>query len=245
MALNLFCCRGNALTPAAFCTYHYEQALIQYKGTTITVEYYIPDRYKSYPLVFMLHGSAGAFTLASSHEPSVDNFGEKSLARSCFAVVFPHYFEALGYKSMTSQQEMSARFADLLSVVDFLLSDAEARSWAKKRPVFLFGESLGGYLSVALAFQRSEVSRVSEVSGGLPNGYFLRSVGSLSILISHGIEDTLVPVAESESLRQYCLSRNIPVEMDLYPEVGHYFPKSVSTRSISRTIEFFNKQSSR
>lgn len=153
----------------------------------------MPNGTDTFPLVFMLHGSAGAFTQKSSDEPLADNFGEKTLARSCFAVVLPHYLEALGYKSMTSMQQMGLLFPEMLSSAQSLLTEAEALPWVKGQPVFLFGESLGGYLSIALASMRNEVVAVSEFSGGLPKGYSLGTSHRLSILISHGLDDALVP----------------------------------------------------
>jgi predicted esterase len=193
----------------------------------------------------MLHSSAGAFTLKSTDEPSEDNFGEKTLARNCFAVVLPHYLEALGHKSMISKPEMIANFPEMLEITESLLTSAEAHPWVKGQPVLLFGESLGGYLSVALALRRSEVMAVSEMSGGLPAGYASDNPHSFNILISHGIDDTLVPVKEAMVLNAYCTNHNLSVDMNLYPRVGHYLSRPVQTQVISKTVEYFLKQAGR
>lgn len=102
---------------------------MEVNGHSVLAETYRPDGPGPFPLVFMLHGSAGVFTPKSREEPASDNFGEKSLARHCFAVVLPHYLEAIGQKSITSQQEMALRFPEMLIAVGQLLTDAEALPW--------------------------------------------------------------------------------------------------------------------
>ncbi len=242
LPLLLLLCRGGyAATqiPPPVCTYRYSQQPIPINGRSITVEYYIPNGPGPFPLVFMLHSSAGAYSLKSSDEPLSDNFGEKELARNCFAVVLPHYLEAFGYKSMTSVMEMTSHFPELLAVADTLLTGAESLSWTKDKPVFLFGESLGGYLSVALGLRRGEVSAVSEISGGLPVGYAVEEPHRVAVLISHGVNDTLVSAQSAEDLKQYCLNHDLDVEMRLYPGVGHYLPHAVEAKCIAATVEFF------
>jgi predicted esterase len=235
-------CYAATQSPPPVCTYRYSQHSIPINGHNVTIEYYVPNGPGPFPLVFMLHSSAGALSLKSSDEPLLDNFGEKKLTRSCFAVVFPHYLEAFGTKSMTSTDEIAAQFPQLLAVADTLLSGAESLSWTKGKPVFLFGESLGGYLSVVLGLRRSEVKAVSEISGGVPVEYEINDPHMVAVLISHGVDDTLVPVHSAEDLRQYCLGHHLKVEMDLYPGVGHYLPQTMETKCIAETIEFFLSQ---
>jgi len=235
-------CYAATRAPSPACTYRYSQQSVPINGHPITIEYYVPNGPGPFPLVFMLHGSAGAYSLTSSDEPLLDNFGEKELARSCFGVVLPHYLEAFGYKSMTSVTEMTSRFPELLAVADTLLTGAESLYWTKGKPVFLFGESLGGYLSVALGLRRDEVSAVSEISGGIPVGYASGSPHGIAVMVSHGDNDTLVPVQNAKDLEQYCLSHHLKVEMNLYSGVGHYFPHAVEAKCVTTTVAFFLDQ---
>jgi dienelactone hydrolase len=194
-----------------------------------------------FPLVFMLHGSAGIVTAKTDSEPSFDNFGENELAHDCFAVALPHYLEAIGHKSIISRQEIDANFPQMLAAVELLLSRAETLPWVQGRPVFVFGDSLGGYLAIALAFQRSEVLAVSEISGGKPEGYAMTRHQAPRVLISHGGSDTLVPPSEAEALRQYCMANEIPVNATIYPGEGHYLSQDVRQQILSRTVDFFRK----
>ncbi len=225
------------------CTYRYTQQAVPINGHNTTVEYYVPDTRGTHPLVFMLHGSAGAYSLTSTREPLLDNFGERRLAQSCFVVVLPHYLEAFGSKSMTDEGAMTSMFPQLMSVVDILLRSAESLPSTKGKPVFLFGESLGGYLSIALGLRRGEVAAVSEISGGLPLGYAIHDPHRVAVLISHGADDRLVPAQSAADLKQYCLNHLLRVDMNLYPGVGHYMPREVEAKCITATITFFLSQS--
>ena len=132
----------KAQTDAAPCAYHYSQETISVAGHNVMVESYRPNGPGLFPLVFMLHGSAGAFTPPSKSEPARDNFGEKTLARGCFTVVLPHYIEAIGHKSLASRQEIDANLSAIVVAVGILLDRAEALQSVHGEPVFLFGESL-------------------------------------------------------------------------------------------------------
>jgi carboxymethylenebutenolidase len=222
------------------CKYRYYQESTEVDGHMVTTEYYLPAGHRRHPLVFMLHGSAGAFSLRSNDEPPQDNFGEKTFARSCFAVVLPHYLEALGLKSLTSEREITSLFPVLLAATEVLLLRAESLPSVRKQPVFLFGESLGGYLSVALALQRQEVTAVSEISAGVPAGYSVDRPPPLAVLISHGANDHLVSEDEAEKLKQFCIQHHFRFEMDIYPGSGHYFTEATELRCIARTVDFFH-----
>jgi len=189
----------------------------------------------------MLHGSTGAFSVKAGQEPTSENFGEKTLAANCFAVALPHYLDAISRKSLGSRGEMVARFPELISATEVLLAQAEMLPWVRGKPVFIFGESLGGYLGIALAFERNEVSAVSEFGGGLPPGYLLRRRLRPVVLVSHGGADTVVPPSEAESLRDYCAANGIPVQMKIYQGESHYLSASVRTQVVSQTIELFNR----
>ncbi|MGH9597034.1 MAG: dienelactone hydrolase family protein [Edaphobacter sp.] len=229
---------SSAAKPRA-CKYNYYQESTEVGVHSVTTEYYVPTGRGTHPLVFMLHGSAGAFSLHSNNEPLRDNFGEKTLARNCFVVVLPHYLEALGVKSLTSRGDMTSLFPALLAATSTMLSKAEYLPSIRGKTVLLFGESLGGYLSVALALQRQEVAAVSEISAGIPAGYSITRRPPLAVLISHGADDHLVSEDEAEKLKEFCIHHQIQYEMDIYPESGHYFAQATELRCIARTIYFF------
>lgn len=223
----------------ASCIYRYSLESWTINEHQVPVEIYRPDRAGTYPIVFMLHGSAGALSVRLGQEPTQDNFGEKSLARACFVVVFPHYLEGIGRKSLASREEMEAAFPQLVEITGALLARAEGLPLIRRKLVLLFGDSLGGYLSVALAFRCSEVAAVSEISGGKPDGYGLVHRHKPRVLISHGADDSLVSLSEAEALAHYCSEHGIPVEKDFYPGEGHYLSPNMEAQVLAKTLKFF------
>jgi acetyl esterase/lipase len=227
---------------ATSCTYRYSQEYWPINNHRITVEIYRPSAPGTFPLVFMLHGSAGAYSVKPGEEPRTENFGEKTVAHACFVVVLPHYLEGIGRTSLVSRSEIVMEFSQLFTIADMLLCRAESLPVVKQRPVYLFGDSLGAYLSVALALRRSKVAAVSEISGGLPEGYGLERRGSPRVLISHGATDRIVPLSEASALALYCRAHDIPVGVDVYQGQGHYLSQAMDSQVVIRTIQFFRAE---
>jgi dienelactone hydrolase len=227
------------------CSYRYSQEQFEVHGRDVLVEFYVPEGQGEFPLVFMIHGAAGAFSPKSSEEPATDNFGEKILAHNCFVAVLPHYLDAIGRKGMASRSDILAQSSQILDDLEFLLQQAENLPAVKSKSVFLFGESLGGYLSIKLAFKRKEVVAVSEFGGGLPPNLGTHPSYSFNVMISHGEDDTIVPTSEATALRDFCVDHQIPVDMKLYRGEGHYFSRPVQLQVAVRTVSFFRTFESR
>lgn len=229
---------GSSHAPAE-CAYHFSQRTSVVQGHNVTIEIYQPEGRNPFPLVFMLHGSAGALRVQPGVEPLSDNFGEKTLARHCFTVFFPHYLEALGVESLLSQQEMQAHSYELRAAVLQLLDEAEALPSVRGKPVFFFGQSLGGYLSVSLAQDRPEVTAVSEISGGLDTSPAPKRTKLPPLLISHGEDDHNVPAAEGKRLAGYWRNHAGAATEHYYKGQSHYISADVLREIEQNTAQFF------
>ena len=239
--LAIAACISSAV---AQCSYRYDVVEVHTEWGTIHVEQYSPLNAKYHPLVFMLHGSAGAFSIANSgKEPATDNFGEKRLASACFFVLLPHYFEVLNQSSLTFLQDIVNNYELLLQTSQALLAAFES-SQPTADSVFLYGESLGAYLAVQMGIERSEVQAVSEISGGIKRQIPYKK-HHLAILISHGRMDTTVSIRAADHLHRYCRDHAINNVREIYDHVGHYFPKDEKDRVIDQTIAFFKKDERR
>jgi len=108
-----------------------------------------------------------------------------------------------------------------------------------RQPVFLFGNSLGGYLSVALAFRRSEIAAISVVSCGRPEGHLTDRPRKLRVLISEGADDTIVPPSEAEALAQYCRTYGLAIEIDMYAGENHYLSQGMKAEVLNKTVRLF------
>jgi len=210
-------------------------------GRSIPIEIYRPTDGAKHPLILMLHGSAGVYTNPTGEMPAEDNFGEKSIAEACFVVALPHYFEAVGQKSVTDLAVLKVDFPLFLATVEDLLGQLRKFSATADQPVGLYGESYGGFLAVALAAKCGCVRAVSEYSGGLPAGYgFLAKPPPF--LLQHGEADELVPVAEALKLRDALREAGGPVVVHTYPGVGHYYNWAIRKTILSRTVTFFEEK---
>jgi carboxymethylenebutenolidase len=203
------------------------------------VEIYQPEGQKAFPLVLILHGSAGALRVQPGVEPASDNFGEKTLARACFTVVFPHYLEALGVESLLTPEEMHARSKLLLLAVTQLLDEAEALPTVKRMHVFLFGQSLGGYLSVSLVLSRPEIAAVSEISGGIESSSNSKRKKLPPLLVSHGEDDRNVPAAEGKRLAGFWRDHGGVASEHYYKGQIHYISEDVLREIERNTVQFF------
>jgi len=223
------------------CTYTYSHQDVVVQGRHALVEYYRPSGHGPFPLVLILHGATGALTSAAGGEPSLSLLGEKAFARSCYMVVLPHYLELIGHKSLLDRADMNEVFPLLFKLTDLLLDDAEHLPEVHGEPVFVFGQSLGGYLAASIGIHRSEVAGVSELSGGLAPRFQDPSPHFLRVLIWHGEDDNVVSPDEATVFSRYCTEHKLAVATHLIPNAGHYVPNATLTTIVQQTIESFDR----
>lgn len=229
--------QASRITNFDRCAYRYEVIQVPVEERYVQVEHYIPTS-KALGVLFMIHGSAGAYSVRSlTEEPLEDNFGEKNLAAACFSVYLPHYFEALDVSSMTSIPEIETRSAVLLETLNKLIDFIKATD-VSHSPIFLFGESLGAYLGLEIGLTRPDVAAVSEISGGLRTSAW-HPRRNFSVLISHGLLDQIVPVQNAETIASFCRRNGIAFKEDLYQSSDHYFNVEDRNKCIGRTAAFF------
>jgi len=223
------------------CQYTYSVGSIQASGHRISVEVYEPKGTARHPLLMMIHGTAGVYTRRGQSMPMEDNFGEKAFAAHCFMVVLPHYFEIFGRSSITDLNEARTDFGEYRIAVQEILNQSAALPGAQGCPILLYGESFGGYLAVSLAFRDPDVLAVSESSGGLPTEDMVQSPrnSTLSLLIQHGADDSLVPSSAAWELEAYAVRHGAKVEKQIYAGQGHYFDAATRKAVLDRTLAFF------
>jgi dienelactone hydrolase len=215
--------------------------VLSVNSSRVAVDLYTPDDSSKHPLLLMLHGSAGIFTAPPDLPPSQDNFGEKRLASTCLIVALPHYLDLLHVKSLTDVAELQGEFPLLLSGVENMLLQLENLPHADRLRVGLYGESYGGFLSVALATRNTDVRAVSEYSGGAPDGFKFTGKAP-DFLIQHGEDDSLVPVTESRELKRQVEAAGGNASIYIYPREGHYFSPTAREAILLRSVEFFSRE---
>lgn len=205
-------------------------------GAHIGIERYGPPNRSDLPAVIFVHGSAGVLSRPPGSEvPARDNFGEQQMACAGFVVFVPHYFESTAQVSATSRdiidKNASIWVQALHDAIDYVLPSAP-------HGIVLFGESLGGYLSVLLGSLDDRIVAVSEFGGGIPPN--TKVVRLPPMLIEHGEKDEVVPVSEAYKLRALAKDLRVCFRFHLY-EGGHYVSNATQHKIVEHTIEFFQR----
>jgi dienelactone hydrolase len=221
------------------CSFDYRILNLSYHGHTIPVEIYQPSGNAPHPAILMIHGSAGVFTREKQTIPDQDNFGELTFAKNCYTVILPHYLASVGLNSIQSRPQIEELMPTLLDALQVVFHQFLQGASASVR-VGVYGESLGGYLAVALASREPQVVAVSEFSGGLPQTLMAVSGRQTKILIQHGADDTLVPVVEADALANYYRRITRDVQVRIYSGQGHYFDTATRNAVLDESLTFFN-----
>lgn len=228
--------RAQKTTP---CSYRFEVQQVSIGDRQVTVETYRPDSPGPHALLLMITGSAGVFTLRDGGQPKPSNFGEDAFAADCSVVLMPHYFDAVGERSIVDRQRLRDLFPLFLRELTALLDIKLASREVHDQPLFLYGESYGGFLAVAIAGQDRRVTGVSVYGAGLPDG-FAPAVPKLPpLLIQHGGDDAIVPPSDATLLRDFWSRAGATVRLTLYPGEGHYFSADSRTRLLAATRQWF------
>lgn len=203
-------------------------------GQAIRLDCFLPSgNGKRFPAVIGLHGSGGGYF--SMAEPA------GLLAGQGFAVYVLHYFDRTGTTAVDGLATIARNYPAWMKTLWDAVSFVARQSQVDPNRIALLGFSLGAYLAVSEAAIDSRVRAVVEFFGGLPKEMKIFMRRLCPMLILHGAEDKTVPVAEAYHLQQVLEKKQIPYEMQIYPNVGHGFSGEVWRDAGLRTLAFLNK----
>ena len=198
-------------------------------GKTIALDCFLPET-KPHPAILALHGSGGGHdTLAETARP---------LAHLGFAVYIPHYFDRTG-TTEAQMPEMFLNFSLWMKTLWDAVSLIAQQPTVDPQKIGALGFSLGAYLALSLGGIDKRIKAVAEYFGGLPKEIrpFLRQLPPTLIL--HGDADPVVPVAEAYSLQKLLQDRNVPHEIEIFPNETHHFTSRIRAEADARMQAFF------
>jgi carboxymethylenebutenolidase len=208
-------------------------ALVNFAGEKLPVELFAPEGAGRYPVVCVLHASAGA------NDAEALRLGE-SLARQGFCVMLPHYFAVTGTRCADAPA-IWRHFPVWMRAVSQCLDFAVELPNAERECIGLAGFSLGAYLALALGSQQPRVKAVVDFFGGLTD-YFVRGLTQMPpVLILHGEADRVVPVSEAYNLARTLQERGLGCEMKIYKQAGHGFRGADVVDAGQRACRFFKE----
>lgn len=187
------------------------------------------------PVVIVLHGAGG--TLLDG--PEMRRVA-RYLAEAGNAVYLVHYFERTG-TLFARDAVMQAHFNEWLETVrDSVAAVQLARN--DKRPVGIYGYSLGACLALLASSDNPRVGAVVEHAGGIWNGRFERVGKMPPVLMIHGKRDARVPFEKyCKPLIPVLRAHSATVQTRIFPDEGHGFTQAAMEQVRSDAAAFFRR----
>ena len=198
----------------------------------IRADRYSPIGTPSHRAVIVLYGAGGMVF----DGPSMKRVA-RALADAGDVVYLLHYYNRTG-TIVALDSTMRAHFGEWLLTVRDGIAWVHAREG--KKPVGLYGYSLGGFLAIAAASNNPLVGAVTEQAGGIW-GSDEKRVGNMPpVLMVHGLEDKRVPVEKfAKPLLRILRERGGHVETDFVVGQGHVFDEAAMATLRPRVAKFF------
>jgi dienelactone hydrolase len=221
--------------------YSYEQFVSH--GKRIGAEVLQPLGEHRLPIILFVHGAGGVYTrqLSSNRLPSEQNFGEQRLACGGYTVLIVHYFDSTGIKNIRDKDEIEKSATAWVAALSAGITYVQKRSGVSQNDVALLGESLGGYLSIALAASDQRVACVSEYGGGFPRNWVKNPQALPPILIQHAKNDEVVSVGEAYTLDKLLDKSGVLHELHVFDGGRHIPDQATVCAIVDSSLVFFTR----
>lgn len=180
---------------------------------------YRPALDRPAPAVLVLHGRGGKREAWSAFA--------QTLAAQGFVALLLDYYAATGHP--VSRAEIREDWPDYEAAVARAVAHLQGLAEVRRGGVGVVGFSLGGYLAISSAGRIPGIEAVVSYYGGGTSALDEYVAKLPPVLILHGREDEIVPVAKGEALFQAMRAAGRTVEMEIYP-ARHCFNCPTSTR---------------
>jgi dienelactone hydrolase len=200
----------------------------------IRADRYAPVGKASHRAVIVLYGAGGMVF----DGPSMKRVA-RALAESGDAVYLLHYYNRTG-TTVALDSTMRRHFGQWLETLRDGIKWVHGRE--EKRPVGIYGYSLGGFLAIAAASNNPLVGAVTEQAGGIW-GEEEKRVGKMPpVLMVHGLEDKRVSFERfAKPLLHVLRKRGGGVETEFVAGEGHVFSETAMAKVRPKVAEFFGK----
>jgi dienelactone hydrolase len=189
-----------------------------------------------WPAVVLLYGANGV-------ESAKDMYcgAAKRLAAKGYAVFLVHYLDATPHQDTKKIGELVKRglrgtatpeearcvhdhFHVWMDCVRDGVGHVRKQPGVDRERVGVVGISLGGFVGLACASRQDlKLSAAISCFGGLPRAMHERVKSLPPTLVVHGDTDEVVSVEEAHALRKLGSDKKLPIEVVIYPKVGHVF----------------------
>ena len=200
----------------------------------IRADRYAPVGPSTHRAVIVLYGAGGMVF----DGPSMKRVA-RALADVGDAVYLFHYYNRTG-TIVALDSTMRAHFSEWLATLRDGIRWVHGRE--EKKPVGIYGYSLGGFLAIAAASNNPLVGAVAEQAGGIW-GEDQERVGKMPpVLMVHGLEDKRVPFEKfAKPLLSVLRKRGGHVETEFVPGEGHVFTEVAMAMVRPKVAKFFRR----
>ena len=201
-------------------------------GRKIRADRYVPVGTPSHRAVIVLYGAGGMVF----DGPSMKRVA-RALAVSGDTVYLLHYYNRTG-TIVALDSTMRAHWDEWLATLRDGIAWVHGRE--EKKPIGIYGYSLGGFLAIAAASNNPLVGAVTEQAGGIW-GEDEKRVGKMPpVLMVHGVEDKRVSFEKfAKPLLRVLRKRGGHVETEFVPGEGHVFSEAAMAMMRPKVAKFF------
>jgi dienelactone hydrolase len=203
-------------------------------GRQIRADRYAPNGKASARTVIVLYGAGGMVF----DGPSMKRVA-RALADAGDTAYLLHYYNRTG-TIVALDSTMRRHFDEWLATLRDGIAWLHGRE--EKKPIGIYGYSLGGFLAIAAASNNPLVGAVTEHAGGIW-GSDEKRVGKMPpVLMVHGLEDKRVPVEKfAKPLLQVLRKRGGQVDTEFVPGEGHVFSEEAMAKVRPKVANFFGE----
>lgn len=207
-------------------------------GNKIRIWRFDPKGKDKRPAVLLLHGADGG--VGAKVEKMYRDLAQR-VAEKGYVVFIVHYLDATNPEPPDKISELVKRavreqpakediqraqkFFDIWTgCVTDAVGHVRKQAAVDGERIGIVGLSLGGFVALSCAAQpKLKIAAVASGFGGMPKEKrdFVRWMPPT--LIIHGDEDDVVPVQHAVGLRRLGRDQKLPIEVKIFPEVGHVF----------------------
>lgn len=206
-------------------------------GRKIRADRYGPVGKASGRTVIVLYGAGGMVF----DGPSMKRVA-RALAVEGDTAYIVHYYNRTG-SIVAVDSTMQKHFGEWLETLRDGIRWVHGRDENRRRPIGMYGYSLGGFLALAAASDNPMVGAVTEQAGGIWNSQEKRIGKMPPVLMVHGLEDKRVPFEKyAKPLLRVLRERGGQVETEFVPGEGHVFSEAAMAKVRPKLAGFFARQ---
>jgi len=206
-----------------------EVQTFEFRDHKVTVDFLRPNKASHYPIVLMLPGVAGVYT-----DSEKDNFGEHQLACAGKLAVIVHFLDVSDVRF--ASQPIIARDAMLwIEEVKVALNFIDKSPFAKKGAISVLGESLGGFLAIAVGLEDPRIKLIVTMSAGFAEQFSSQIKNDPNVLMYHSMSDTVIPFRSAVEACAKLVRAGVKCALRAVDHSDHVLSKSV-VQSIVRDL---------